>query len=70
LEISYNLNFLPTQVGGNPSNSVDLGLTAQVFPSSVMHLAGLPTRIQVEDNIIGKAGVEAATINIHFARDR
>jgi hypothetical protein len=56
----------PTEVGGNPSNSVDLGLPAQVFPSSVTHLAGVPTGIQVQDNITGKDGVEAGTINTHF----
>jgi hypothetical protein len=56
-----------TEVGGNPSNSVDLGLRAQVFPGSPTHVAGMATGIQMQNNIIAKDGVEAGTINTHFA---
>jgi len=45
------------------------GLRAQVFPSNVAHLAGMPGG-QVQDSIITKDGVEAGTINTHFAMGR
>jgi len=33
----------PTEVRGNPSNSVDVELHVEVFPSSVAHLRGIPS---------------------------